>query len=108
MPPLLALRGKIFRNAANSRQPAPPFYLSIDKNKKMRVILWFFLLLTALLCSDSMFNLLRSVTGGSLLFLYKILVLLFLYKILVFLYLSWILTSKLGVPKIGILTLSCI
>ena len=55
------------------------FYLSIDGNiNKLEYSDSFFVLFTVLICSDSIFNLLKRVTEGSFLFLCKKLVFIFL------------------------------
>ena len=56
-----------------------PFYLSIDGNiNRLEYSDSFFVLFTVLICSDSIFNLLKRVTEGSFLFLCKKLVFFFL------------------------------
>ena len=63
----------------NSGQFVPIFYLSIKENIKRLGLLWyFFVLFTALMWSDSIFNLLKRVTDGSFLFLWEMLAFLFL------------------------------
>ena len=55
------------------------FYLSIDGNiNRLGYSYSFFVLFTVLICSDSIFNLLKRVTEGSFLFLWKKLVFFFL------------------------------
>ena len=61
MPPWLVLRGKIFKIINNSKQLAPTF-LSKYWQKHDN---------TALTCSNSIFNIVKKVTGGSFLFLCK-------------------------------------
>ena len=79
VPPWLTMRGSIFKIVGNSRQLVLTFYLSIDGNiNRLEYSDSFFVLFTVLICSDSIFNLLKRVTEGSFLFLCKKLVFFFL------------------------------
>ena len=71
--PWLATRGNVFKIVDNSGQLVPTFfYLSTDGNiNRSEYSDSFFVLFTVLICSDSIFNLLKRVTEGSFLFLCK-------------------------------------
>ena len=76
----------------NSAQLVPTFLSKYwQKHKKIRVLWQWFVLFTALMCYDAIFNLLKRVTDGSFLFL---------YKMLVFLLPTLYLGVQIGVPKI--------
>ena len=77
--PWLAPTGKIFKIIDKSGQLIPTFLLkNWWKHKKIRVLWWFFVLFTVLMCSDSIFNLLKRVADVSFLLLCKMLVCFFL------------------------------
>ena len=65
--------GQYFQNCWQLRTTCSYFfYLSIDGNiNKLEYSDSFFVLFTVLICSDSIFNLLKRVTEGSFLFLCK-------------------------------------
>ena len=66
--------------------------------KKKKIRLLFFVLVTALMCSDSTFNLLKRVTYSSFLFLCKMLVFLFLPFLILD---AQIMCSKIGMSPLS-------
>lgn len=86
--------GKFFKDVDNSGQLVPTFLSKYRrKHKKSRVlfILEYFILITALMCFHSIFNLLKRVTDGNFVFLCKMCFFFYIYRI-------W--ARKLGIPKI--------
>ena len=80
VPPWLGAKGNFFKIVGNSGQLVPTFfYLSIDENiNRLEYSDSFFVLFTVLICSESIFNLLKRVTVDSFLVLCKKLVFPFL------------------------------
>ena len=72
VPPWLAPRGKVFKIIDNSGQLVPTFLSKYWHNS-------FFVLYTMLMCSNSIFNLLKRIRDSSFLFSSKMLVLVFLF-----------------------------